>query len=207
MQRRTQKSIAIMRDYQRRVKEAATEATIVGTKLGPGRRKYHVVEVESSGFELRRADGTTVVVASGVRVDVFCDAAKVDDSVVTVPEGTTLLFLPPDVEIADAPYKQPGAVAYTRGDSLMLFARDSILFAVPGRQRRTSIARMVIFGLIPVATIVLCVRFGPNTQWNILLFLQLVAIVLDQTVLRGLVSWIACTRPPPPLSAGHRAIQ
>lgn len=207
MQRQTAKHIATMRDYEARVKQAATEATIIGTKLGAGRRKYHVVEVESSGFELRCKDGTTVPVAPGAKVDLFCDAAKVDDSKVSVPEGTTLLFLPPDVEVGDAPYKQAAGVAYTRGDSVMLFSRDAILFATPRRQRRTSIARMAVFALIPAVTIVLCVLYAPNTRWNLLLFPQLVVVGMDLVLLRGVVSWIACTRPPPPLSEGHRAIK
>jgi hypothetical protein len=193
-----------MKAYEARVKAAATEVTIVGTTLGAGRRKYHAIELESSGFELRRADGTLVPVAAGVRVALYCDAARVDDSTVSVPEGTKLLFLPPDT-VEDAPYKKAGGVAYTRGDELLLFAADAMLFALPARQRRTSVVRMIAFVAIPAATIVLCIANGPNTGWNNLMMAEIFVLGLDQIVIRGLVSWIACTIAPPPLSAGHHA--
>ena len=54
-------------------------------------------------------------------------------------------------------------------------------------------------------TIAACIANGPNTKWNGLLFLLLILLGIDQVAIRGLVTWIACTRPPPPLSAGHRA--
>lgn len=205
MQRKTMRAATTLRDYERRAKEAATEVTIIGARLGAGRRTFHAIELESSGFELRGRDGSTVPVAPGVRVSLYCDAARIDDGTVSLPEGTTLLFLPPDVVIEDAPYKMPGGVAYTRGDSLLLFARDATVLALPQRQRRTSIPRMIVFGAVAAGTIAACIANGPNTRWNGLLFLLLILLGIDQVAIRGLVTWIACTRPPPPLSAGHRA--
>ncbi len=205
MQRKSTRAAATLRDYERRAKEAATEVSIVGVRLGAGRRTFHAIELESSGFELRGRDGSTVPVAQGVRVTLYCDAARIDDSTVSIPDGTTLLYLPPDIVLDDAPYKTPGGVAYTRGDSLLLFARDAMVFALPQRQRRTSILRMIVFGAIFAATIALCIANGPNTKWNALLFLLLIVLGIDQVAIKGLVTWIACTHPPPPLSAGHRA--
>lgn len=204
MQRETMKAKKAIREYEARVKAAATEVTIIGTTLGAGRRKYHAIELESSGFELRRGDGTIVPVAAGVRVALYSDAARIDDSIVTVPDGTKLLFLPPDA-VDDAPYKKAGGIAYTRGDELLLFAADSMLFALASRQRRTSIPRMIAFAAVPAATITLCIVNGPNTGWNNLMMAEIFVLGLDQLVIRGLVSWIACTVAPPPLSAGHHA--
>ncbi|HEY1550607.1 MAG TPA: hypothetical protein VGG28_22415, partial [Kofleriaceae bacterium] len=141
------RAIAICRDYERRLKAAATHAT-VGGALGTGRRTLHLVELVSSGFELRVADGTSVAVADGVRVDLFASAVQHDGDVVSVAAGTQLLFLPPEVVVDRGPYQSPGKLGYVRGDQLMLFAPDAVLFGLPARQRQTSIVRMLAFAAI-----------------------------------------------------------
>lgn len=200
MQRRTRANIATLADYERRIKDAAREVTVLATELGPARREYHAVRVSSAGFDLRLSDGQLVRVEPGVHVDLFTRDAKVHDGIATLPPATRLWLLPPDAPGEAAPYKRAGAVAYTRGDALLLFARDAILFALPGRQRRTSIPRMIASALLVGVTIVLCASYGPNTRWNALLFVLAIVLVTDQVLARGVFTWIACTRPPPPLA-------
>jgi hypothetical protein len=195
-QRGTARGVAVIRDYERRVKEAGTRVTIVGTYLGTGRRSFHHVDVESAGFELRLTDGTIVPVAAGTRVDVLSPAVVVTGDRVTIPDGTKLLFLPPEACPQAGPHKTPAGVAYVRGDALMLFSADATLFGMPDRRRRTSIPRMAVLVVVVAASIALCTVYGPNTRWNALLFLELLALGLDQTVLRGLASWMLCTREP-----------
>jgi hypothetical protein len=195
MQRGTARAIASLRDYEQRVKAAATHAT-VGGKLGTGLRRSHVVELVSTGFDLRLADGTGVAVAAGVRVDLFASEVQLDGAVVSVSAGTQLLFLPSEVAVDHGPYQTPGKLGYVRGDQLMLFAPDAVLFGSPSRQRRTSIARMLAFAAITAVTISMSVLEGPDTRWNALLFVVLIAVGLDQLAMRGVASWYACTRPP-----------
>jgi hypothetical protein len=195
MQRDTLRAIATLRDYEQRVKAAATHVT-VGGKLGTGLRRFHVIELVSSGFDLRTEEGTSVAVAAGVRVDLFADAVKLDGDVVSVSAGTQLLFLPPEVAVDNGPYQSPGKLGYTRGDQLMLFALDAVLFGLPSRQRRTSIVRMLAFAAITAVTIMMSVLEGPDTRWNALLFIVMIAVGLDQLAMRGVASWYACTRAP-----------
>jgi hypothetical protein len=195
MQRGTARAIAILRDYEEQLKTAATHVT-VGGKLGTGRRSFHVIELVSTGFDLRTADGNSVAVAAGVRVDLFSSAVQLDGDVVSASVGTQLLFLPPEVAVDNGPYQSPGMLGYTRGDQLMLFAPDAVLFGLPSRQRRTSIVRMLAFAAIAVAAIMMSVLEGPDTRWNALLFVVLIAIGLDQLAMRGVASWYACTRSP-----------
>jgi hypothetical protein len=195
MQRGTARAIATLRDYERRLKAAATHVTVGGT-LGTGRRCFHVVELVSTGFDLRTAEGTSVAVAAGVRVDLFASAVQLDGDVVSVSAGTQLRFLPPDVAVDNGPYQSPGKLAYTRGDQLMLFAPDAVLFGSPSRQRRTSIVRMLVFAAITAVTITMSVLEGPDTRWNALLFAVMIAVGIDQLAMRGVASWHACTRPP-----------
>lgn len=198
-QRGTARAIAAIRDYERRAKEAAVEATLVGTQLGTGHRSFHHVLVESAGFELRLADGTIVPVAAGARVDLITPAAQVTGNAVTVPEGTRLRFLRPEAAPGAGPHQTPAGLAYVHGDALMLFSADATLFGLPARQRETSVVRMVMLVAITAVLITMCAVFGPNTRWNALLFVELVAVGMDQLLLKGLVSWALLTRAPPPI--------
>jgi hypothetical protein len=199
----SQRAVATARgvfaDFERRVNEQATQATIASTRLGKGRKVAHTHELESSGFELVLDDGTRVTVAEGARVDYIGRSARLDGTEVTIPEGTRVRFLPPDkTPVEGGPHKSPAAFAYTRGDALILFEPGARLLLLPTRVRRTSVPRMVLAAGVTAALVVLCGVYGPDTRWNALLFLEVVALFIDQVLAKGILSWALCTREPRP---------
>ena len=199
MQAVTARGRSTSREFERRVNEQALEATIAGTRLGTGRKVVHTYEIESRGFELVLASGERVTVAAGARVDYIGRSARLGGTEVTVPDGTRVRFLRPDTTAEGGPHKSPGALAFTRGDAVLLFEPGSRILLLPTRMRRTSIPRMMVLAGGTAALVVLCGVYGPQTNWNGLLFLELVALFIDQVIAKGLVSWILCTRAPPPL--------
>lgn len=192
--------------FEHDVKARSRVVRLVGTPgtlvaIGQGTQVETYVNMRAAGFQLRHEDGTTYTVAEGANITLIDRTAVLANGQVSLPANHELMYLPEDEARDDGPLRTAGALAVLRGDSMLLFAPDAPIIASAQRAPRLAWPRVILMFGACIGVLVLSAIHAPASGWNALELFLLVMLLLDQTLLHGVLTMAACSHLRSPSAA------
>src|SRR5262249_49838710 len=107
--------------------------------------------------------------------------------------GTPVRLLVRDVTVVDGVASLPAGteLRYHEGEVLVLFDAHATAFPELRMPRNVSWPSVIAFALVPIALVALYAR---DPAWHAAALFGVIALVADQTIGRGVLSWGVCTR-------------
>jgi hypothetical protein len=195
-----ERSIKKLREVERDIKARSVAMRVVGepglpVMIGTGVRTMHLIDLVSTGFRLRGDDGATMAIAEGASLTVMMSDLELVDGTARLPAGSEIMYLPSsEREGFEGPLRAPGGLTVLRGDSILLFRRDAPLFAFVQRAPQLSWLRLGGFVGVCATILAMSMAHRPGSGWNAPLCLVLVMLLLDQTLLRSMLSQFATSK-------------